>query len=86
MMSFTAPPSSSSTTAIASTLSIPISKKLTKMNYPLWRAQVLPAICVVQFEDLLTGDDSTSYKHLVVTDADKSISSTPNPAYISWVA
>jgi hypothetical protein len=38
-MSSSAPPQ---TTTIPSTLSIPINEKLTKTNYPLWRAQVLP--------------------------------------------
>jgi hypothetical protein len=77
---------SSSTTAIPSTLSIPISEKPTKTNYPLWRAQVLPAIRTVQFEDLLIGNDSAPDKHLVITNADESITSMPNPAYTSWIA
>jgi hypothetical protein len=76
---------SSSTTAIPSTLSIPISEKPMKTNYPLWRAQVLPTIRTVQF-DLLIGNDSAPDKHLVITNADESITSTPNPAYTSWIA
>jgi hypothetical protein len=62
--------------------SFPISQKMIKTNY----AQVLPAINATQFEDLLTGDDFAPDKHLVITNPDKSTSSTPNPAYTSWVA
>jgi hypothetical protein len=43
-MSSTAASSSSSSTTIPSILAIPVSKELTKLNHPLWSAQVLPAI------------------------------------------
>jgi hypothetical protein len=43
-MSSTALPSSSSTTTIPTILSIPMSENRTKMNYPQWNFQVLPAI------------------------------------------
>jgi hypothetical protein len=85
-MSLIALTSSSSTTAIPSTFSILINEKLAKRNYPLWRAQVMLAIRAAQFEGLLTGNDSAPNKHLVVINPDKSTSSTPNPAYTSWVA
>jgi hypothetical protein len=47
--------SSPTTAAVPSILSISISEKLTKGNYPLWRAQVLLAIHATQLEGLLTG-------------------------------
>jgi hypothetical protein len=81
-MSLTTPPTLSSTTAIPSTLSIPISEKLTKTNSPLWHAQVLLTLYAAQFEDL-TDDDSALAKHLVVTNFDKTTSSSPDPAYTS---
>jgi hypothetical protein len=51
-MSSSAPPLS---TTIPAILSIPISEKLTKSNYPLWRVQVLPVVHAAQLEGLLTG-------------------------------
>jgi hypothetical protein len=53
-MSTPAPTDSSFTTFIPSVFSFPISEKLTKSNYSLWQAQVLPAIRATQLEDLLT--------------------------------
>jgi hypothetical protein len=55
------------TTTIPSIISRPISEKLTKMNYPLWHAQVLPAICVAQYEGLLTGTDLAPAKQVIIT-------------------
>jgi hypothetical protein len=85
-MSSTVLPSSSSTTIIPSILSVPISEKLTKTNYPLWRAHVLPTIRAAQLEDLLTGDDVAPAKTVVITNTDKSSTMMTNPAYASWVA
>jgi hypothetical protein len=76
----------STTTTIPSILSISISEKLTKMNYPLWRALVLPALRIAQFEGLLTSDDLPSTKQINVTNDDKTATSIENPAYIAWVA
>jgi hypothetical protein len=67
-------------------LSVPVSKNLMKTNYPMWRTQVLPAIRVAQLEDLLTGDDVAPAKTIVVTNINKTTTSTTNPAYTSWVA
>jgi hypothetical protein len=44
---------SSASTTIPS-FSIPISEKLTKTNYRLWYAQIMPLIHVAQMEGLLT--------------------------------
>jgi hypothetical protein len=76
------------TTNVATTTipSIPINEKLTKMNHPLWCAYVLPAICTPQYEGLLTGTDIVSSKQVVVTNVDKSTTSTDNPTYFVWVA
>jgi uncharacterized membrane protein YgcG len=79
-------PVSSSTTTIPSILSIQINEKLTKTNYPLWRAQVLPALHAGQFEALLTGDDPAPEQYLVVTNVDKTTTKQINPAYTSWIA
>jgi hypothetical protein len=58
-------------TAIPSLLSIPTSEKLTKTNYPL--------------EGLLNGDDQPSAKQIIITNDDKTTTSTTNPAYVAWV-
>jgi hypothetical protein len=46
-----------STSTFPTSFSIPVVEKLTKTNYRLWRAQILPTIRVAQLEDLLTGID-----------------------------
>jgi hypothetical protein len=43
------------------------------------------AICVTQFEDLLTGDNLATEKTIIVTNIDKTMSSTSNPTYTPWV-
>jgi hypothetical protein len=81
-MSSTAVSSSSSSTTIPSILAIPVSKELTKLNHPLWSAQVLPAIRTAQLEDLLTSVDLLPEKELSVIIDGKSIKQcNPNPAY-----
>jgi hypothetical protein len=77
MGSFASPPTTTTT------LSIPISEKLMKTNYLLWRTQVMPALRAAQFEELFTGDDTAPPKQIVVTNNDKT---TTNPAYDMWVA
>jgi hypothetical protein len=74
----------SSSTAIPSILAVPVSEKLTKLNYPLWSAQVLPAIRAAQLEDLLTGIDLLPDKELFVIIDGKPIKQR-NPAYSAWV-
>jgi hypothetical protein len=65
-MSSTATSSTSSTTTVLSILVVPISEKLTKSNYPLWHAQVLPPIHAAQLDDLLTGDEKQPEKDITV--------------------
>jgi hypothetical protein len=84
-MSLTAIPPSSTTTTIPSILAVPISEKLTKSNYPLWSAQVLPAIHAAQLYDLLTGDEVSPVKKLS-TEIDGKTIKQPNPVYTVWVA
>jgi hypothetical protein len=80
--SASAPPTS---ITIPSTLSKPISQKLTKTNYPLWRAQVLPAVRGAQLEGFLTGIEKAPKQHIIITNDNKTISKEINPAYVSWV-
>jgi hypothetical protein len=75
-----------SSTTIPSILSIPISEKLTKTNYPLWRAQVLPAIHATQLEGLITSAEKVPEQSISVTNDDKTVSKEINPSYIAWIA
>jgi hypothetical protein len=54
-------------------------------NYPLWSAQVLPAICAAQLDERLTGDDQQPDKDVTVMVDDKPIKKR-NPAYTTWMA
>jgi hypothetical protein len=76
-------PSLSSTT-IPSILTILISEKLTKSNYPLWSAQVLPTIRAAQLQDRLTGDEKPPEKDVIVTVEGKS-ATQHNLAYTAWM-
>jgi hypothetical protein len=67
-------------TTIPSILSIPISEKLTKTNYPLWRAQVLPAVRAAQLEGMITGTEKEPEQFISITNADKTVSKETNPA------
>jgi hypothetical protein len=53
-------------------------------NYPLWSAQVLPAIRAVQVEDL-TGIDLLPEKDISAIVDGKAVKQH-NPAYSAWVA
>jgi hypothetical protein len=77
-MSSSAPPQ---TTTIPSIISIPISEKLTKTNYLLWRAQVLSAVHAAQLEGLIAGTEKAPDQY----DNDKTVSKEINPAYNAWV-
>jgi hypothetical protein len=57
---------SSTPTFLPSSFSIPISEKLTKTNYRLWRSQIMPVIRSTQLEDLLTGNDRMPAKTIVI--------------------
>jgi hypothetical protein len=73
-----------STTTIPSIVSILISKKLMKTNYPLWSTQVLPPIRAVQLEGLLIGDDKELEKTITKI-VDEKFVQEPNPTYVLWV-
>jgi hypothetical protein len=77
--------SSSITTTIPTSFSIPISEKLTKANYYLWHAQILPSIRATQMEDLLLGVEKKPPK-LITEKADDSTTEKTNPKYIAWLA
>jgi hypothetical protein len=63
-------------------------EKLTRSNYPIWRAQILPAIRGAQLVGLLDGTDAALAKTLSQAHADKEKEpeDVPNPAYATWLA
>jgi hypothetical protein len=63
---------------------IPIMEKITKTNYRLWRAQILPPICAAQMEDLLLGREKMSAKTLSTSSTDASSSEQTNLEYVRW--
>jgi hypothetical protein len=59
---------SSSTTTVPSAFSVLISEKLTKSNYMLWHAQVMPAIRAAELEGFLTGAEKVPPKTIASKD------------------
>jgi hypothetical protein len=74
---------SSSSTAVPTSLSISISEKLTRDNHRLWCAQVLPVICVAQLEGFLDGSEKAPEKNLEI-EKDSEKLTIPNPDYAVW--
>jgi hypothetical protein len=71
---------------ISSSFSIPITEKLTKTNYCLWRAQILPPIHAAQMEDLLLGQKKMLAKTVSTSSTDASSSVKINPKYVRSIA
>jgi hypothetical protein len=67
-------------------LNAPISKKLTRDNFLLWEAQVLPDIRGAQLEGFLDGSIPAPEKELTAKDKDDKDVKIPNPAYARWIA
>jgi hypothetical protein len=71
----------------STTLGQPIvSKKLTRENYILWKAQVLTAIRGARLDEFLDGSASVPNKTIQVEQADKTRKDEENPAYTLWYA
>jgi len=60
----------------------PVSEKLTRDNFLLWKAQVLPLIRGAQLDDILDGTEVAPPK--TIEDDKKQV--VPNPAYSTWLA
>jgi hypothetical protein len=71
----------SSSTSGQINLGAPPSEKLTRSNYPIWWAQILPAIRGAQLVGLLDGTDAAPAKTLsqAPTDKEKEPKDVPNP-------
>ena len=74
--------SSSSSTAAASTMfSIPVTERLTRDNFLVWRAQVLPAIRGSRLMGILDGSVVQPSMMIRVEKADNTVEEVENPAY-----
>jgi hypothetical protein len=71
----------SSSTSGQINLGAPPYEKLTRSNYPIWRAKILPAIRGAQLVGLLDGTDAALAKMLsqVPADKEKEPEDVPNP-------
>lgn len=71
-------------------LGAPPSDKLTRRNYPGWRAQILPPIRGARLLGLLDGSDAAPPEQLVIEPADKATDKAakmaPNPEYDNWIS
>jgi hypothetical protein len=64
----------------------PVSEKLTKLNHPTWKAQVLAAIRGARLEGFLTGKKEAPTAEIESKDNDGKTVKTSNPAYEAWLA
>jgi hypothetical protein len=71
---------SSSSTVVSVSLSIPVSEKLTQDNHCLWCTQVLLAIRVAQLEGFLDGSEKSLEKNLDIEEDSKKLT-VPNSDY-----
>ena len=70
----------------ASTLGHLILEKLTRDNFLVWRAQVLPTIRGAQLTSYLDGSKAMPLEKITVTKVDKTTEEVENPSYVQWVA
>jgi hypothetical protein len=76
--------SSSTPTTIPTSFVIPVTEKLSKTNYLLWRAQVMPAIRATHLDDLQLGVQKMPAKTTTTKNGD-SVVEKNNPDYLNWV-
>ena len=74
--------SSSNSLIATNAIGHPVTERLTKTNYPLWKLQVLPALRGAQ---LIGYVDGTVQAPAVEIDDDKEKKKVPNPAYVQWL-
>jgi hypothetical protein len=70
---------SSTPTILPNSFAVPIIEKLTKTNYRLWRAQIMPTVRSPQLEDLLTGMERMPPKMLTVKKGDEVLEQPNQP-------
>jgi hypothetical protein len=81
--------SSSSTLSSSAVLGHPVSEKLSRDNFLVWRAQVLPAVRGAQLTGYLDGTKEVPSPEITVEKKvgdDLVKESVNNPAYSQWIA
>lgn len=76
----------SSSSVAPAQLGHPVSEKLSRSNYMLWKAQILPAIRGAKLIGVLNGTTKAPPPTLEVTKDDKTTATIENPAYDQWLA
>ena len=75
----------STSTGASFFFSIPVSEKLSRDNYLVWRAQVLPAIRGARLVGILDGSILQPSSTIKTQKADQTIEEVDNPAYNRWI-
>jgi len=75
----------SSSNYASPSLGPPVAEKLTRDNFRLWKAQVLPAIRGAQLMSILEGKTLAPSPTMEVENAEKK-EVVPNPEYGQWLA
>ena len=75
-----------STSSASGNFSIPVSEKLNRGNFLVWRAQVLPAVRGARLVGLLDGSSVEPATMITVKKADNSEEKVENPAYVQSIA
>jgi hypothetical protein len=76
----------STSSASSPAFNIKVSEKLTRDNFLVWRAQVLPAIRGARLFGLLDGSVAEPPTMITIKKADNSEEQEENPAYVQWIA
>ena len=75
---------SSSAASLAAALGALPTEKLTRENYLLWKAQILPSLRGAEVMGLLDGSDKPPEKTIEGTGKEKEPTTVPNLAYSTW--
>jgi hypothetical protein len=78
--------SSSSTTALATTLGAPPTQLLTRENALIWKALVVPALRGARVLDLVQGTEKAPSAKIEVEDSNQKKMVVKNPEYSTWIA
>jgi hypothetical protein len=78
--------SSTSSSGLATALGSPPTQLLTRSNYLLWQALIVPAFRGANVMGLLDGTDRAPPKTIDGEDSEKKKIQVENPAYIAWIA
>lgn len=75
-----------STSSASVNFNIPVSKKLTRGNFLVWRAQVMPVVRGARLVGILDGSSVQPAPMIAVNKADNIEEQVENPAYVQWIA